>query len=87
MDKNGFLEKAEIAVLIKRVFRRTTTQIQKESIKAKEGFQKKLSEYLGEYAEKYFKVDIDELWEISDIDKNGMLDKEECKVFMKEIQK
>jgi hypothetical protein len=45
-----------------------------------------LSEYLGQYATDNITGDIDELWDNSDADKNGMLDKEECKVFLAKVK-
>lgn len=45
-----------------------------------------MSEYLGKYATDNITGDIDELWNTSDADKNGMLDKEECKVFLAKVK-
>ena len=41
---------------------------------------------MGAYA-KNFTKDVDVLWEEVDFDKNGVLDKEECKAFLTEIKK
>jgi hypothetical protein len=41
---------------------------------------------MGAYS-KNFTKDVDILWSEVDIDKNGVLDKEECKVFLAEIKK
>ena len=45
-----------------------------------------LSNYLGDYI-KYFKKDIDFIWHQFDYDRNGMLDKAECKDFLDELKK
>ena len=39
---------------------------------------------LGKYTEN-FNIDLEEIWKKCDWDKNGMLDREECRAFIKEI--
>ena len=45
-----------------------------------------MSEHLEQYSQN-FKIDVDELWNFTDVDGNGMLDREECRVFLREIRK
>lgn len=83
-DQNGYIEKAEMAVLIKRVFRVKPSAKRRVEIKNKE--YRTLSSYLQEYA-RYFSMDLDELWNQVDTDQNGLLDKKECKNFLSQLQK
>jgi Ca2+-binding EF-hand superfamily protein len=83
---DGFMEKKEIAVFIKKVFKKTDAQKQKEKAASRPANQKLLSEYLGSYATDNITGNIDELWDTSDADKNGMLDKEECKIFLSKVK-
>jgi len=83
---DGFMEKKEIAVFIKKVFKKTDAQKQKEKAATRPANLKPLSEYLGSYATDNITGNIDELWDASDADKNGMLDKEECKVFLAKVK-
>lgn len=84
-NKDGFMEKKEMAVFIKKTFKKTKAQKQKEAAATKPANLKPLSEFLGSYKEN-IDGDIDALWDSSDADKNGMLDKEECKVFLAKVK-
>lgn len=84
-DQNGYLEKAEMAVLIKKVFKKSLAQVEKDKAKVK-AEKVNVTTLLGAYA-KNFSKDVNELYDYMDSDKNGTLDLVEGKAFMVELQK
>ena len=83
-DKNGFLEKSELAVLIKFVFKTPAAAKAKEKAKNKSSNKQSLKDLLGKYSQNFSK-DLDELYATHDADQNGMLDREEMKTFLAEL--
>lgn len=86
-DKNGFLEKSELAVLIKQVFKKSENAKKKEKAKDKKKNQEKLSVIMKDYLKNFENGDVDEAWDKSDKDGSGVLDKAECKDFLSELKK
>lgn len=84
-DKNGFLDKAEMAVLIKKMVKRNYSQKFRQTTKQNAEKTKSLMELLGGYTSN-FCIDLDEAWIEKDTDKNGYLDKEECRAFFSKIK-
>lgn len=82
--------KSEMAVLIKNLFRKTQTQVTKESAKMRKANSQSLREMLMTWGirgdgKPGICGDIDNLWNNMDLDKNGMLDKKECKLFVQQL--
>ena len=73
-----------MAVFIKSQFKIKKAEVVKEQIKEKVEYLPTLTKLLGKYAEN-FSIDVDEVWQKCDWDKNGMLDREECRAFIKDI--
>ena len=85
-DKNGFIEKGEMAVLLKKVFAAPKAETKKAGAKFKAANNESLMMLLGSYSQ-HFGVNLDQLWAQHDYDRNGMLDKEECKNFIDDLLK
>merc|ERR1712098_500291 len=88
-DQNGLIEKSEMATFLKQILVTPKAKMRKELAKAKAKElteDNKLSEFLGDYCH-FFNRNIDDIWDQFDVDKNGMLDKNECKAFMNECKK
>jgi Ca2+-binding EF-hand superfamily protein len=87
-DGNGFMEKAEMSVLIRKVFQKSANQKLREKISGQD--QEKLKQLLRGYTG--FKKDsdainkIDQIWAKHDIDGNGFLDENECLPFLREVK-
>lgn len=83
-DNNGFLEKSELAVLIKHVFKTPAEVVARNAAMKKPSNKKSLKEILGNYADKFTK-DLDVMYGEHDTDLNGMLDRVEMKTFLAEL--
>ena len=75
-----------MAVFLKKVFKPSKAQKQREAARSNPSNEESLTELLGSYASN-FKIDPESLWFQHDQDQNGMLDREECKAFMADLSK
>ena len=84
--KHCFIQKVDMAMFIKQVFKKSNAQLAKEKAMTNPANKEKLSHFLGDYTENFTK-DIDAVWDECDKQKCGVLDKEETKKFLAEAKK
>lgn len=76
-----------MAQFIKFAFRKSDATLAKEKAKGSKVNKKSLKEQIGVAYAKNFTKDLDELWTEVDNNNDGVLDKEECKVFLDIVKK
>ena len=86
-NKDWLLSKGEMAQFIKFAFRKSDATLAKDKAKGSKVNQKSLKEQVGVAYAKNFSKDLDELWTEVDNNNDGVLDKDECKVFLDIVKK
>ena len=76
-DKNGLMDKAEISVFIKKVFKVQDKSKKKAAAANSQANSKTLAYYLGAYTNN-FKKDVDLIWKEADLNGDNQLDRKEC---------
>ena len=76
-----------MAQFIKFAFRKSDATLAKDKAKANKVNQKSLKDHVGVAYAKNFSKDLDQLWTEVDNNNDGVLDKDECRVFLDIIKK